>query len=343
MSAVVDVPLAGAERDGRASMEDIHRILVCRTSHSLGSTLLTTPLLRELEGWFPGAEVDIVCRNAVSPEIFGHFATVRSVHVLPRRVARRPARFLAEFSRLRQIRYDLVIDTSRSSESDRLILLWANGRYKIGFAQKYGAHALSSRIDVPNNITHVGQLPVFLLRRAIAVDASALSYPIPNVQLSAAERARGLLILDRVLSRTPRAAGGKVIGIFANATGKKQYSQAWWARFVRAIELRYPDHAFVELIPFDAVSRLNDRYPTFYTTDIRKLASVIANLSLFISPDCGVMHLACAAQATTVGLFSVTKPSEWAPYGPSNSFVNTLGESPEWTTEQISLRYPLPI
>src|SRR5690606_37540564 len=35
----------------------IHRILVVKISHTLGNTLLLTPLLQELEARFPGAEI----------------------------------------------------------------------------------------------------------------------------------------------------------------------------------------------------------------------------------------------------------------------------------------------
>src|SRR6185312_4329757 len=41
----------------------IHRILVCHISHTLGNALLLTPLIRELEATYPGAQIDIVTRS----------------------------------------------------------------------------------------------------------------------------------------------------------------------------------------------------------------------------------------------------------------------------------------
>src|SRR5579864_9139539 len=49
----------------------IFRILICRVTHSLGNTLLVTPLVRELEATYPGAEIDIVTRSEVATDIFG--------------------------------------------------------------------------------------------------------------------------------------------------------------------------------------------------------------------------------------------------------------------------------
>src|SRR4029079_2421433 len=63
----------------------IFRVLVCRPTHSLGNTLLLTPLRREIETIYPGAEIDIVSRTPVAPDVFGRFASVRRIFVLPSR------------------------------------------------------------------------------------------------------------------------------------------------------------------------------------------------------------------------------------------------------------------
>ena len=54
---------------GPLPAEGIHRILICRVSHTLGNTLLLTPLLRELQKIYPGAEIDVVTRSQVAEEI----------------------------------------------------------------------------------------------------------------------------------------------------------------------------------------------------------------------------------------------------------------------------------
>ena len=54
----------------------IYRILICRITHSLGNTLLLTPLIRELEVQYPGAEIDVLTRNAAAKDIFGALLTI---------------------------------------------------------------------------------------------------------------------------------------------------------------------------------------------------------------------------------------------------------------------------
>ena len=47
-----------------------------------------------------------------------------------------------------------------------------------------------------------------------------------------------------------------------------------------------------------------------------EIAAVLARVSLFIGNDSGLMHLAAAAGAPTLGLFGPTDASEYAPAGP---------------------------
>src|SRR6516164_7839613 len=80
----------------------VFRILVCRATHSLGNTLLLTPLIKELQTVYPGAEIDIVTRTPVGADIFGRFQNVRRIFCLPSRPFLHPVRYLAVLSKLRQ-------------------------------------------------------------------------------------------------------------------------------------------------------------------------------------------------------------------------------------------------
>jgi len=50
-------------------------------------------------------------------------------------------------------------------------------------------------------------------------------------------------------------------------------------------------------------------------------AACLARCNLFVGNDSGLMHLAAAAGAPTLGLFGPTPPSEYAPRGPRTGFV----------------------
>ena len=108
------------------------------------------------------------------------------------------------------------------------------------------------------------------------------------------------------------------MAIFPNATGSKRLPADWWSDFTNELIARTGEACVVELVSADGQSRLGGGYPTYYTSDPRKLAAFIEAAGTYISADCGVMHLAAATAATTVGIFGPTDPARYAPYGRNN-------------------------
>jgi ADP-heptose:LPS heptosyltransferase len=285
----------------------------------------------------------------VADEVFGGFYGVRRNLVLPRWGFAHPLRFLRVLRQLRQTGYDLVIDPDPRSSTGRALLNLSRSSRTLGFVGPHKRGPLSHAVAVPpRGRLRAGQRPVFLLRSALGAnqvmpatdrpttDRTLTEYPLPDIRLRADEREHGREALERVLAGT-RAADRKdgVIGIFANATGDKKLGADWWTRFLRVLEARSPGHAIVEIIPASATSLLDSRYPAYYSSSVRKLGAVLSNLSLYISADCGIMHLANASGAATIGLFSGTDTSEWAPYGPGNHAVETSDRTPEQVAEAV--------
>ena len=80
---------------------------------------------------------------------------------------------------------------------------------------------------------------------------------------------------------------------------------------------------------------LGPHYPAYYSSDIRRLGCVLSALSLFVSADCGVLHLACASGVPVVGIFAVTDPDEWGPYGPRDRVLQVQGLAPAQLAERV--------
>ena len=83
------------------------------------------------------------------------------------------------------------------------------------------------------------------------------------------------------------------------------------------------------------VSNLSFQIPSFYSRDVRELASVIANTSVFIGADSGVMHLASAVHTPTVGLFCITDVEKYGPYGEGSVSIDTNQMSQEDIIEKV--------
>lgn len=305
----------------------IHRVLVLRPNHRLGNMLLVTPLIAELERLYPGAEVDILGAGQAPAAIFAHFATVRSVFALHHRIVRHLPATFGLLRTLRRTRYDLIVDAGTGSSSGRILLALLHGRFKVaGHDDK--AHAATGRP------AHLAWRAVHLLRRAYAGNAAS-DWPAMDIRLDDTERARGVAMLQRLLSGSAAQGTGKVVALFANATGRKRYDETWWQRFIDALQAGEPDLRFIEVVAAHAQSQLGSRLPTFYSSDLRKMAALIDATDLFISADCGVMHLAATTGTKTIGLFSVTDRDKYSPYGRGNVSLDTSHGDPAEAAQRV--------
>ena len=316
----------------------IQRVLLCHLAHSLSELLQLTPLIRELCEVYPGAEIDIATASPMALEIYANFPQVERIYVVSApAVGLQLSRHVRAVAAMRRIRYDLMVDTSTVPTFSRWQPLIVKARYKLGFCAGRARAGFTHTIAIPSSPTRRAQLAVYLLRRALddANDPVA-PYPPLSISLTASERFDGEMTVNR-LTRTLRTHPDDlpVLGIFAGAPRSKSFAKSWWTEFLTALERRYADFAFVELVPAHGVSMLDHRYPAYFTTDIRKLAGVISNLSIIVSADTGIMHLACATGTETVGLFSMSSIASQGPYGGRNRAIDTLGKTPRQIADQM--------
>lgn len=316
----------------------IHRILICHISHTLGNALLLTPLLQELEATWPGAEVDIITRSQVGHELYGHYPRVAGIFQMPAHGFGHPIHWLRAYRGMRQAHYDLAIDVDPQSQTGRLLLLKAHASRTLGFAGPKKSGSVTNAVDVPGHVQNKGQRPVYLLRQALG-SSEEIAYPAPDLRLDEAELKRGQQVLARVLAAAPtQPEPRKTIGVFANATGPKLQGSDWWNPLLSTLEQLRPDCRLVEIVPMNGRSMLGSRYPSYFSTDLRQLGSVLAQLDGYFSLDCGIMHLACAARAPTLGIFTTTRADEWGPYGPGNHVIAAYDLAPTEIARELAAR-----
>lgn len=301
-----DVTAGGLPRIG------VQRVLVCRPNHRLGNTVLMTPLMAELERVYPGAEIDVLGAGSATLDIYGGYAALGDTFLLHRRAVRHPLATIGTVLALRKKRYDLVIDAASGSSSGRILASVSMARFRL-------------RVDAAGDAmpVHLAARPVHALRWALGADTT---HPLPpmDLRLSEDELRTGRATLRRVVSSSyPHTA--PVLAIFPNATGAKRYDEGWWTTFLGELTSLTGPLRIVELVAADGQSRVGSRYPTYFTSDVRKLAAFIDAAGTYVSADCGVMHLAGATSATTIGLFGTTDARRYAPYGGMNLAVQTAG------------------
>ena len=306
---------------GQLPTRGIHRVLICRPNHRLGNAILISPLLAEVEALYPGAEIDLVTGGNAAQNVFANRFQIRHIFSLPQKIARHLFFTIGLLRQLRRNSYDLAIDACDGSQSGRLLLAMVRARYKLGLPDVSGSgESAWNHLPWPEYFGHRG---VFLLRTAYAGKIDR-AYPSLNIRLSEQEQQQARKALAAVLGESVQRSRAKpVVGIFANATGAKRYGAEWWVEFVHALQTLQPDVQIVDLVAEHGQTQLGGDFPSYYTRDLRRLASVIANMDAFISADCGVMHLAVASGTPTLGLFSVTCAVKYGPCGHTHTAVGT--------------------
>ena len=301
---------------------------MCRPNHRLGNTILLTPLIAELERIYKGAEIDIVTEGDLALEVFATYLSVKNIYCLPKRGFKRPISFLSMLFNIRKAHYDLIIDPCVGSNFSRTLTKFFKGKYKLGFSDLEMRSGLTHWLPYSMAPNHMAMRPISLVRRYTSIDTyNSTDFPPQDVRLTDIERAQGQSLIRELIADSHQPCADVVIGIFANATGTKRYPREWWSDFIAAIENAFPHCGIVEIIPMHGRSMLGSEWPGYYSTSIRRMAAVMAGVDLMISADCGVMHLAVASKVPTVGMFSVTDSSVYAPYGPGNRALLTQGLS----------------
>lgn len=306
--------------------KDNLKILVIRPNHRLGNLLMITPLLQEITNTFPNAKIDLFVKGGLPSLVFENYSAVQRVIQLPRRPFDKFKDYVSGWLALRKTPYDLVINVDRHSSSGTLATQFAGGRVKL-----YGAH----QHEITEGLSqwkHMAKTPIFELRRSLADNIAVTNTPVPtiNLKLSSEELSIGERKLQEILPDPSK----KTICLFTYATGAKCYSAEWWEQFFKVLKSNFREYQFIEILPIENVSNLGFSIPSFYSKDVREIASVIANTSLFIGADSGIMHLACSAGVPVAGLFSSENTYRYAPYGKGMA-INTTKTSIEDSVKHI--------
>lgn len=289
--------------------KNIKTILLSRPNHRLGNLILITPIVQELEILFPNSKIDIFIKGNLGPIVLQEFHTIHQFLKLPKNHFKQLPFYIWTWLKIPFKKYDLVINIDPHSSSGKLSTKLSRGKYKI-----FGTEENLEKIQEK----HMAKRPVEWIRQQFQIPKNECN-PISSLdlRLTPSELSKGKNILHRLVQNEK-----PTISIFTFATGNKCYSKMWWMKFYFELKKKFPEHNIVEVLPKENVSQIDFSELTYYSHDLREICSFIANTSLFIGADSGMMHLATASKTPVVGLFSVTKPEIYRPYGSKNHVVN---------------------
>ena len=303
------------------------RICVIKPS-SLGDVVHAFPFLAALRRHWPEARISWVVNRGLRSLLDGHpdldevipFDRTQ-VRLHPRGVAT-VARFLAD---LRSRRFDLAIDLQGLFRSG--VMTAATGasvRVGLASAREGAGIFYNHKVAIESAETHAVDR---LLAVAEALGAeTATAWSSASVASSADDRAWARRELDRLPSPW-----------LAFNVGARWLTKRWPPEQFAAVARRARDELGAGLILVGApedrplvdalLTSLGTTFPAPLDlcgrTTLPQLAALAAEVDLFLSNDTGPLHLAAAAGAPTLGIYTCTSPTRTGPYGPRSTTVQS--------------------
>ncbi len=317
------------ERISKVPLDSIQNILVIRQHNQLGDMLCAVPLLRALRQGLPTAHIDLIA-SPVNYEIMLHNPFVDEVILYDKfQFYRSPRQLIRFYRKLKERRYDLAIvpsTVSMSFTSD--VMAWLCGaRYRIGAGSLNGVENIASHFfNLHLAVSWEGEQAVHQTERnlefvrCLGVDTDDLSLVI---HLTGEEKRFAEEFFSEHVRRNRY-----IIGCHPGA-GKP--ANRWPAeRFAQVAERLGSEMDALILItagPMDdepvnrMIKKLKCSFVLVNEKSIRRVAAIIDHLSLFITNDTGIMHVAAATGTSVLSLFGPTDPSQWAPRSNRHKFL----------------------
>ena len=280
------------------------------SSTRIGDAVLSTGLLDHLMRAHPEARFTIVC-GRVAEGVFRRMPRLDRLIAVEKR--RYSLHWLEIWGQLATTRWDLVVDLRASAIA---WLLWTRDRRVIQGGRRPG-----------HRLTHLAAL--------LGIE----SPPLPVIWTAPEDTARAAALL-------PEGRPWLVLGPTAN-----WHRKVWPAeRFAElALRLTAPDGALpgagIAILggPGDqersmatpVLTALPQALDLVGKLDLPEVAAVLARAAIFIGNDSGLMHLAAAAGAPTLGLFGPTPSDEYGPAGPKAQAVLADGPPGQGAMEDL--------
>ncbi len=308
-------------------------ILIVKLS-AIGDVVHTLPALTALRRHFPHGRIDWLVEEAAAPLVIGHRAVDRVLVSrrkrwlggLRRGEWRRNLEAAAGFlHRLRETRYDLVLDFQAALKG-ALLILAVRGDRKIGYGpgmehQEHSHLVLHEKIPMVSMELHALERGLKLLN-AIGVPTGPPVYDLP-IRPEDEHCAAALLQSG---GWTPHQ---KAIAINPVAKWEtKLWSVQKFAGLADRLIDRYAAPVFFTgdrgdgAVIDEIQGRMNHPSTNLAgRTSLPQLAAVFRRMACVVSTDTGPMHIAAAMDVPVVALFGPTAPWRTGPYGSRHRVV----------------------
>ncbi len=289
------------------------RSIVIKGINWVGDTILTTPAITALHRGFPEAAITVVARPWVAALLEAN-EDITDVWEVDER---NRLKFLAVAARIRRQRFDLGILFPNSFAS-ALLLALGGVRRRVGYDRDGRRFLLTDRIVVTDEILKVHQVEYYLNIVGQVCDITDSPrrlvlnvLPTEREWMSAFLQKQGVRETELLVGLNPGAHYGTAKRWFPErfAAVARYCAEHYGARIV-ITGSQYEAEIAREVAARAEIPVLN----LSGQLTLRQLAPLIVRCSLYITNDCGSMHIAAALGVPLVAIFGSTDWVTTAPY-----------------------------
>lgn len=286
----------------------MRNILVTRLRF-MGDVILSTPLLQSIRIKYPTARIYYLTEAPFAPILLNH-PDVDEVLVLQKEFNKQ----IQLMYKLIITRFDVSIDLFGNPRS--ALLTWLSGaRIRIGGNFRGRRLLYTHRIKDGNEKLNAIQ---YHMRYGMPIDIPQNCYGL-RIVIADTEKEWAALHLKDLGYSLDRPIIGLHVG--ASWPAKKWFPERF-AELAGLIHNKLNMDVYFTTGPGEeeivcsviSQSGLSANAPE--VLPVRQLAAVLTQLNVFVSNDCGPMHLAPAVGTPTIGLFGPGEPEIWFPYSP---------------------------
>ncbi len=290
---------------------NVRRILLSRLRF-MGDVILTTPLIRRLKEVFPEAQLSYLTQDTFTPLLW-HNPHLDEAIAWP--VSGSITEQWQVYYQVRQRRFDLAIDLFGNPRT--ALMTWLTGA-PIRVGGDFRGRGKLYNVRVPAPTTELNAID-FHWR---SLEALGIDKGDNRTEIFCTEEeekwARNFLEQMSLDMARP------LVGLHPGATWpNKRWPEKYFAELAQRlveqnVQVLITQGPGEEPIASEVMRQIALRKSTGAVSlpvlNLRQLASVQKQIQVFVSNDCGVMHLAVAAGTPTIGLFGPSQPHIWFPY-----------------------------
>lgn len=321
---------------------EARRILISRLRF-IGDVVLTTPVIRALKRHYADAELYYLAETGPAA-VLARNPCLEEVIALPdellpgRSVLTRCGEQLRFLRALRKRRFDLVIDLFGNPRS-ALLTLATGARYRVGYDVRGRGAAYNVKIRRSASLRVVD---------AYLDAVRTIGVPADDDRTEVHFSTEDAVWAESWLAERGVDGGHRIAALNPGASWPaKTWSAGRFAelarRMIEALDLR------ILLVAGpgqrEAMDGLADMAghacPVVETGSLTRLAALIRRCGLFVSNDCGPMHIAAAVGTPTIGLFGPSSPRIWFPYSKTEGHVALEADADDCCGRDFCVR-PVP-